>query len=423
MVVLSKYPNYKESSMDNHTIKTVFREYIHPLDSKVIQKMIDIAGLDKYVKKLDTLTFINLFIYAQLKKLDSLKGISNALTRKKTVQRLAGIGSISKSQLSRKNREIPHEIFEVILRHLIQKVHQMLGPVKAEKALDKLNLIDSSTISMCLSGYEWADFRETKSGIKIHTSVMLCEEDVFPNKVIPTPARPADETQLDALIIPDEDVLNVFDRGYFNFKTYDAYSDAGTKFATRIKANTKVHVIEELPVEASSFITRHAIVKIGTMKNELQLVETRDSEGNKIRIVCNDAKRSAIEISDIYRNRWKIELFFKWIKQHLVIKKLYGKSENAVYNQVYLAMITFCLTLLIKNKLGFKGTLLEMLDWVRDCYEKQMSTFILEIFKEPERSSNGRRPQEHERIFEETLAQYESGDVLHLDDLTYDPIN
>src|SRR5690625_1515372 len=115
MVVLSKYPNYKESSMDNHTIKTVFREYIHPLDSKVIQKMIDIAGLDKYVKKLDTLTFINLFIYAQLKKLDSLKGISNALTRKKTVQRLAGIGSISKSQLSRKNREIPHEIFEVIL--------------------------------------------------------------------------------------------------------------------------------------------------------------------------------------------------------------------------------------------------------------------------------------------------------------------
>src|SRR5690625_2209072 len=112
--------------MDNHTIKNVFKKYIHPLDSKVIQKMVDHAGLDKYVKKLDVLTFMNTFIYAQLKKLDSLETVSNAIKRKKTVQRLVGIESISKSQLSRKNREIPHEMFEVILHHLIQKLHQKL---------------------------------------------------------------------------------------------------------------------------------------------------------------------------------------------------------------------------------------------------------------------------------------------------------
>ncbi|WP_077302809.1 IS4 family transposase [Virgibacillus pantothenticus] len=252
--------------MDNHTIKTVFKEYIHPLDAKVIQKMIDVTGLDKYVKKLDTLTYIHLFIYAQLKKLNSLKEISNSLSRKKTVQRLVGLGSISKSQLSRKNREIPHEILDVTLRHLIQKVQHTLGSVKAEKALGKLHLIDSSIISMCLSRYEWADFRETKSGIKIHTSIQLCNGNVSLNKVIPTPARPADETQLDTLIVHDKDVLNVFDRGYFNFKTYDAYCETGIKFATRIKANTIVHVIEELPVDASSPITRHAIAKIGIMK-------------------------------------------------------------------------------------------------------------------------------------------------------------
>ncbi|MEB5452918.1 DUF4372 domain-containing protein [Virgibacillus pantothenticus] len=88
--------------------------------------MIDVTGLDKYVKKLDTLTYIHLFIYAQLKKLNSLKEISNSLSRKKTVQRLAGLGSISKSQLSRKNREIPHEILDVTLRHLIQKFNTPL---------------------------------------------------------------------------------------------------------------------------------------------------------------------------------------------------------------------------------------------------------------------------------------------------------
>jgi len=107
---------------------------------------------------------------------------------------------------------------------------------------------------------------------------------------------------------------------------------------------------------------------------------------------------------------------------HLVIKKLYGKSENAVYNQLYIAMITFCLTLLMKTKLGYRGTMLEMLNWIRDYWTKPMTTLISEVFKEPKRSSQGRRRLEHERIFEETLAQYGTGEALHLDDLTYNPI-
>ena len=407
--------------MDNHTIKTVFKEYIHPLDSKVIQKMVDHAQIDKYVKKLDVHTFINTFIYAQLKQLDNLQRISDTVKRKKTVQRLVGIESISKSQLSRKNGDLPSEIFQVILHHLIQKLHHW--PIMADKALGKLHLIDSSTISMCLNQYEWTDFRDTKSGVKMHTSIVFCDGISYPNEVILTPARPADETQLvDALIVLDKNVLHVFDRGYFNFKKFDTYCAEGIRFVTRIKTNTVVHVIEELPVDDVSPITRHAIVKIGNMKHPLQLIESINSEGNMIRIVCNDAKVSAQEISDLYRNRWQIELFFKWVKQHMVIKKLYGKSENAVYNQIYLAMITFCLTLLMKNKIGYKGTLLEMLNWVRDYWTSPMTTFITEVFKEPERTSNGRRRLEHERTFEETLAQYESGDVSYLDDLIYDQI-
>lgn len=409
--------------MDNNTIKTVFKEYIHPLDSKVIQKMIDHAEVDKYVKKLDVLTFTNAFIYAQLKNLDSLKRISDTIKRKKTVQRLVGIESISKSQLSRKNGDIPPEIFQAILHHLIQKLHQILGPTMTDKSLGKLHLIDSSTISMCLSQYEWADFRETKAGVKMHTSIVFCDDISYPNDMILTPARPADETQLDSLIVPDKGVLHVFDRGYFNFAKFDYYCEKGIRFATRIKSNTVVNVIEELPVDEDSSISRHAIVKIGNMKNPLQLIETVDSEGNQIRIVCNDATVGAQEISDIYRHRWQIELFFKWIKQHLVIKKLYGKSENAVYNQILIAMITFCLTLLMKNKLGYEGTLLEMLRWTRDFWSQSMTFFISELFRKPERSSNGRRRLDHEKVFNETLAQYESGEVLHLDDLSYDPVN
>ena len=408
--------------MDNRTIKTVFKEYIHPLDSKVIQKMVDHARLDRYVKKLDCLTFTNLFIYAQLKGLRSLRRISEQVKRKKTVQRQMGIQSISKSQLSRKLGDIPSEIFESIMRHLVQKLHQIYGPKKADQLLGKIHLIDSSTLSMCLSQHVWADFRNTKAGVKMHTSIVFCDGESYLNKLIVTPARPADETQLDALIVTDKDALHVFDRGYYNFEKFDLYCQKGIRFVTRIKTNTVIHVIEELPVDPSSPITRDAVVKIGNMKHPLRLIETVDSEGNKVSIVCNDAKIDAQEISDLYRTRWQIELFFKWVKQHLVLKRLYGQSKNAVYNQIYIAMITYCLTLLLKHKTGYKGTLLEMMNWVSDLWSQKFETFIAEIFKEPERSSCGRRRLWHQRIFDETLAQYEEGDVSHLDDLTYDPL-
>src|SRR5699024_5028428 len=137
MVVLSKSLIIRRTYMDNNTINTLSKEYIHPLDSKVIQKMIYHAQLVKYVKMLDELTFTNVFIYAQLNDLNSLQRISDTINRNKTVQRLVGIESISKSQLSRKNGDIPPEIFQIILHHLIQKLHQVLGPKKAEKALRK----------------------------------------------------------------------------------------------------------------------------------------------------------------------------------------------------------------------------------------------------------------------------------------------
>nr|WP_235182565.1 transposase [Gracilibacillus boraciitolerans] len=216
--------------------------------------------------------------------------------------------------------------------------------------------------------------------------------------------------------------MRVFDRGYYNFEKFDAYCDDGFHFVTRIKNNTIVQVIEEVPIDPASSIIREAVVKIGKMKHPLRLIETRDSEGNQIRIVCNDAKRSALEISDLYRKKWQIELFFKSVKQHLVLKKLYGKSQNAVFNQIYIAMIVFCLTLLIKHHIGYQGSLLEMLDWLKDYWCKQMKTFLAELSETSDRISSGRQKMGgHQRIYEESLAQYERGDAFHLDDVTYVP--
>lgn len=224
------------------------------------------------------MTFTKLFIYAQLEKLPSLKRISQKVKRKKKLQNELGLKSISKSQLSRKLSALPSEIFQAVLHHLIGQIHREFGEKKGNDLVGKIHLIVSSTISLCLSQYKWADFRKTKAGIKIHTRIIFHEELVYPDKIILTPARPADSTQMDALVVNEMDALNVFDRGYFDFEKFDEYCKKSVRFCTRIKENTLIHVIEELPVDPESTIQREAIVKLGKMEYPLRLVETLDSQ-------------------------------------------------------------------------------------------------------------------------------------------------
>jgi hypothetical protein len=409
--------------MDNNNIKTVFKEYIQPTEMKVISKIIEQMELDKYVKKLDSITFTKLFIYAQLKQLPSLKMISFKVRHKKKLQQELGLKSISKSQLSRKLSDLSPEIFKAILHQLVQQIHREFGEKQGNDLLGKIHLIDSTTITFCLNQYRWASFRNTKAGVKIHTRVVFYEGETALDKIIVTPARPADATQLDALMIIEKDAMHVFDRGYFNFEKFDEYCKHNVRFCTRIKENTTIHVIEELSVDPSTNILREAVVKLGKMNHPVRLIEAKDSQGNIISIIVNDAKMSAQEISDLYRNRWQIELFFKWMKQHLVLKKCYGKSSNAVYNQIYIAMITFCLTLLMKKKIRYQGTLLEMLDFIGEYWSRCLSVFIKELFKKPDRTSDGRRRLDHEHIFNNILVQIERKETWHLNnDLTYDLI-
>lgn len=165
--------------------------------------------------------------------------------------------------------------------------------MNGDKALEKVHLIDSSTISMCLTQHEWADFRETKAGVKIHTRVVFREECTFPDKVIATPDRPAVATQLNALMVVDEGALNVFDRGYYNFEKFDEYCEKKVRFCTCIKDNTIIEVIEECDIDPSMSVLLETMVKLRKMKHPVLLIENEDSQGNLIRIYMNDAKRSA----------------------------------------------------------------------------------------------------------------------------------
>lgn len=156
--------------------------------------------------------------------------------------------------------------------------------------------------------------------------------------------------------------MHVFDRSYLDYKKFDLYCKNGIRFTTRLKANALVEVIKELIPKGSSIKKQQRVIlgKTTKMTNHLRLIEIEDLEGKPIKIINNDFQLKAQEISDIYRYRWQIELFFKWIKQHLQVKHFYGFSPQAVENQLLIALITYSLILLVKIKTGYQGSLLSI---------------------------------------------------------------
>ena len=158
------------------------------------------------------------------------------------------------------------------------------------------------------------------------------------------------------------------------------------------------------------------------MTHTLRLIKTKDSEGNVVILITNCFDMSAKEIGDLYRYRWKIETFFKWMKQHLKLKTFYGKSENAVYSQIWIALITYCLKVLLQLEFKHEGTLLELTRSLRNLLFKPLDEFIRSLFRKPTRKSKGRRKYDWETEFQWIVNQYERGEVDHLNSLVYDPI-
>lgn len=391
--------------MDKNNTKKVFKEFLNPLDAPILAKMAENLKLDKYVKKLDTLAFIKLFIYAELAEIENLTEISLEVNHSSQLQEALQLQSISTSQLSRKLRQIPPTFLDAVLRHLIQKVRQLFGFRKGNQLLEKLHIIDSSTITLSLSQSSWAPKNRYTGGVKMHTRVIYQDDVTYLDRLLITAARPADRTQLDKLLVNEEGALHVFDRGYYDYEKFDELISRNIRFVTRLKENAVYRVVEEIPVNPNSAIKREAIIFLGKMKHPLRLIEVIDSIGTPIRLVINDAKLSAEEVSEIYRKRWQIELFFKWMKQHTVLKNCFSLSYNGVHNQIYLAMITFCLTLLMHQKMNTRKTLLEFKRIIVHYYYDSMQKFTEVFIQQPTRRSRGRQKIDHNQRFKE-IEQY-----------------
>ena len=248
--------------------------------------------------------------------------------------------------------------------------YRMIDEARRRRVTDIFKLdgnvyaFDSTTIDLCLSVFEWAKFRTTKGGVKVHT--MYEVETRIPAFVHITPAAVHDVKAMD--VIPYEPgSFYIFDRGYNDFKRLYRINVLKSFFVIRAKGNLKYKVVKWKRRLPKNVLSDAEIVLTGYYPSKnyperLRLIRYWDEEqGREFMFLTNAIGLKALLVAELYKNRWKIELFFKWLKQHLKIKKFWGTSENAVKTQIYVAIITYCLVAVVQHDMQLERSTYEVL--------------------------------------------------------------
>ncbi|UAC48226.1 IS4 family transposase [Bacillus aquiflavi] len=356
--------------MDKNTLITSFGKWVSPIN---IQKLSELVKEQKQ-RSLHRSLILS-FCFFQLHEYESLEEISDALLDE-DLQKILGFESISASQLSRKNNIINPLILSHMFLDLVWKIQHY--HMKSGKRMP-LKIIDSSTLPLNLTNYQWAKFRQTKAGVKLHLRLVFMDKNaVYPEKAVITTAKEHDRNQLEVLV-DDKEAMYVFDRGYVDYERFDRMTDEGYFFVSRLKKNAVIREVHSFSISDDCPVQSDKRVYIGSIQNRTEnvfrLLEVKDIKGNFLRLITNRFDLSAEEISDIYRSRWTIELFFKWLKQHVEIKHFYRMSETTIQNQIFLALITYCLNVLIQLEMKSCKSLLRITRWLKRAIWKPSYTW------------------------------------------------
>jgi putative transposase len=288
---------------------------------------------------------------AQLAGRSSLRDIVDNISSQ--AHRLYHLGSakLSRSSLSRINEGKPYALYEALFGKLLSRC-QGKAPGHDFRFKNPLYSLDATTIDLCLSVFPWADFRTTKGAIKLH--VGLNHAGYLPEFVTVTDGKTHDVTVGRALRIPRGSIVAI-DRGYNDYGWYNQLTEKGIFFVTRLKSNAHYRVISRRQVLKDKGVTSDQTIEfIGVQTSRkcpipLRRIGYRDPETGKHYVfLTNHFKLSASTIANIYRSRWQIELFFKWIKQNLRIKSFVGTSKNAVLTQIWIALCVYLILAFIK---------------------------------------------------------------------------
>lgn len=288
---------------------------------------------------------------AQFSGRNSLRDIVDNMSAQ--MHRLYHLGSakLSRSNLSRINEDKPYALYEALFGKLLARC-QSVAPDHKFRFSHPLYSLDASTIDLCLSAFPWADFRTTKGAIKLH--VGLNHSGYLPEFVTITEGKKHDITEARALNFPKGSIVAV-DKAYNDYSWYKQLTDKDIFFVTRLKSNAKYRVVERRAVLKEKGLTCDQTIEFSGVQvsqkcpARLRRVGYTDAETGKHYVfLTNNFKLAAKTIADIYKSRWQVELFFKWIKQNLKVKSFIGTSKNAVMTQIWVAMCVYLLIAFLK---------------------------------------------------------------------------
>jgi len=288
---------------------------------------------------------------AQLSGRNSLRDIVENMTVQ--LHRLYHLGSVmlSRTTLARINEDKPYQLYEALFGRLLSRC-QGVTSGHHFRFKNSLYSLDSTTIDLCLAAFPWAEFRSTKGAIKLH--VGLNHSGYLPEFVTVTDGKTHDITAARTLDLPQGSIV-VIDKGYNDYAWYKQLTDKGVFFVTRLKTNAKYRVIKCRDVIKSKGITSDQLIEFTgavTAKKcpvQLRRIGYRDeTTGKHYVFLTNNLSLAAKTIADLYKSRWQVELFFKWIKQNLKIKSFVGTSKNAVLTQIWIAMCVYLLLAFLK---------------------------------------------------------------------------
>ena len=344
--------------------KYVFAQVVEFLNEDKFRRIVAKYNGNHYVKSYSVWNQLLTLIFGQLSRSPSLRDCVIALQAHRDKLYHLGIGkNVTRSNLSKANEQRDYRIFEDFAYYMIAEARNK----RADRTFGfdgHIYAFDSTTIDLCLSLFEWAKFRRKKGGIKVHT--LFDVEAGIPTFACITEARVNDINAMDE--IPYETgSYYIFDRGYNDYSRLYAINKLGATFIVRAKKNALYKRLSwkrrlENNVLSDSGIRFAGYYKKDDYPEPLRLIKYWDEENQReFTFLTNNFDLTALQVAELYHQRWQIELFFKWLKQHLKIKHFYGTSLNAVKIQVYVAIITFCLVAIVQHDMKLELTTYEVL--------------------------------------------------------------
>jgi hypothetical protein len=350
-----------------YTGKLVFSQVMEHLPLQVFHQCVDRYNGDFKVKEFSCLDHYFCMAFAQLTYRESLRDIESCLRAQKSKLYHMGIRStVSRNTLANANKVRDWRIYADLAYYLIQTARKLYVNDSFGLELDNtVYALDATTIDLCLSMFPWASFRKNKGAIKLHTLLDL--RGSIPTFIHISDGKLHEVNTLD--VVPLEaGAFYVMDRGYLDFGRLYAITQASAFYVIRAKSNLRCRRVYSHPVDKDTgLICDQSVLLTGYYQSKgypdkLRRVKYYDAESDKTLVfLTNNFSLPALTIAELYRCRWQVEMFFRWIKQNLRIKSFYGTSENAVKAQIWIAVSVYVLVAIMKKRLKIEASLYTIL--------------------------------------------------------------